>query len=465
MAGFVTLARAARLKTAVVLALELIGTIIFLAFPGTTAMIFTAFVPRSFDCGDGECDQPQTFLAADLGIEYHSVEHAAMRLYAGLMVAVWPLGVPLGVAVMFWRNRKELALLRAEQLAFEASLTVLTAQERGSSVRRRLERDSARDVFGSQSFGRSRQSSSRAMIAEARARQDHAEKTDLIFIQLHDRRWIESRLKHYELRCAWFDLVEIARKLLLTGFAVLLEQGSMGQLVAGCLLASAMLALTALLQPYKKWQDDLLAISCQGAVIANLALAILLHARRAKFENELLGFTDADVAAAEAEALNADEERVAHGLIAAAVTPIVGAVVLAIVQLLPARRPGLASRFRLRRRHPSKSPPAPPAKEEPSLSLAALSLSHRTPNQGALRSAREEESDLVPGALPRTPSLVGDISECHRPPLVRPPTMERVERARASNRASLVERVSSAVAGETTNQQPSFTEHAVALRI
>ena len=43
-------------------------------------MIFTAFVPRSFDCGDGECDQPQTFLAADLGIEYHSVEHAAMRL-------------------------------------------------------------------------------------------------------------------------------------------------------------------------------------------------------------------------------------------------------------------------------------------------------------------------------------------------------------------------------------------------
>ena len=89
MKVFATLARAARLKTAAVLAEELIGTIVFLAFPGTTAMLFTATVPRSFDCGDGECDQPQTFLAADLGIEYHSQEHAAMRLYAGLMVAVW----------------------------------------------------------------------------------------------------------------------------------------------------------------------------------------------------------------------------------------------------------------------------------------------------------------------------------------------------------------------------------------
>ena len=85
-----------------------------------------------------------------------------------------------------------------------------------------------------------------------------------------------------------------------------------------------------------------------------------------------LGFTDADVAAAEAEALNADEERVAHGLIAAAVTPIVGAVVLAVVQLLPARRPGLASRFeaappppkrslrrRRRRRKSRQWPPVP----------------------------------------------------------------------------------------------------------
>ena len=47
---------------------------------------------------------------------------------------------------------------------------------------------------------------------------------------IRDRRWIESRLKHYELRCAWFDIVEIARKLLLTGFAILLELPSAARL-------------------------------------------------------------------------------------------------------------------------------------------------------------------------------------------------------------------------------------------
>ena len=76
---------------------------------------------------------------------------------------------------------------------------------------------------------------------EKRSREAHEEaKEEILVFAIRDRRWIESRLKHYA-RCAWFDLVEIARKLLLTGFAVLLEQGSMAQLVAGCLLASAML--------------------------------------------------------------------------------------------------------------------------------------------------------------------------------------------------------------------------------
>jgi hypothetical protein len=86
-------------------------------------------------------------------------------------------------------------------------------------------------------------------------------------------------------------------------------------------------------------------------------------------------------------------------------------------------------------------------------------IRQRTANQGALRWVREAEGDVVPGALARTPSLVGDISECHRPPLACPP----IERARAFKRASLAVRASSAFAGETS-QKPSFTEQAVSLR-
>ena len=91
----------------------------------------------------------------------------------------------------------------------------------------------------------------------------------------------------------------------------------MAQLVAGCLLASAMLALTALLKPYRRWQDDVLAIGCQGAIVANLAFAILLHGRRAQSDLRRLAFTTdtaADAAYAEAVELELWEESIAHGL-------------------------------------------------------------------------------------------------------------------------------------------------------
>ena len=81
---------------------------------------------------------------------------------------------------------------------------------------------------------------------------------------LRDREWIEKKMIDYELRCAWFDIVETLRKLFLTGLAVLLGQGTMLQLVLSVLLAAAMLAITATLRPYKNLEDDSLSIICQS---------------------------------------------------------------------------------------------------------------------------------------------------------------------------------------------------------
>ena len=373
--------------------LELIGTIIFLAYPSTSATVFSAFVPRSFDCGGGECAQPQTFLAADLGIEYYSQEHATMRLYAGAMIAVWPLGVPLLMITMFLRNRKGLAELRAEQSSYEsklktARLALLMSRRRSTAAGGERSSRRGSDSMRSPRDGLDGERTATDLATlEKRSREEHEEaKEEILVFAIRDRRWIEGRLKHYELRCAWFDLVEIARKLLLTGFAVLLEQGSMGQLVAGCLLASAMLALTALLQPYKHLGDDMLAIGCQAAVVANLALAILLRNRRAESDLRRLAFTTdtaADAAYAEAVELDLWEESIAHGLIAAAVTPIVGAVVRSMVQRCrvrraPARTSSFSSHLGLRRRSRAKAPRAPPIQEAPPVVVARVTYDLRT---------------------------------------------------------------------------------------
>ena len=194
----------------------------------------------------------------------------------------------------------------------------------------------------------------------------------------------------------------------------------MAQLVAGCLLASAMLALTALLRPYKHFGDDILAIGCQAAVVANLALAILLRNRRAESDLRRLAFTTdtaADAAYAEAVELDLWEESIAHGLIAAAVTPIVGAVVLAVAQLRRApsrtRSSSFSSHLGLRRR-----PARPRARRRRNVGRAA--------SRGERRGAR---------TLARQPTLLRDLSGCHRPPLAAPPVLSANERWRAAGLA------------------------------
>ena len=109
-----------------------------------------------------------------------------------------------------------------------------------------------------------------------------------VLATLRDRAWIEKKMIDYELKWAWFDIVETLRKLFLTGLAVLLGQGTMEQLVLSVLLAAAMLAITATLRPYKNLEDDSLSIICQSAVVADLAVAIQLHSMRAGFALERL---------------------------------------------------------------------------------------------------------------------------------------------------------------------------------
>ena len=289
---------------------------------------------------------------------------------------------------------------------------------------------------------------------EKRSREEHEDaKEEILVFAIRDRRWIEGRLKHYDLRRAWFDLVEIGRKLLLIGFSVLLEQGSMGQLVAGCLLASAMLAITALLRPYKQWQDDVLAVTCQGAVVANLAFAILLHARRAESKSARLGFADAAEVEAEEAELADWEEGVGHTLIASAVTPIVAAVVLAVAQLrsaprrdTPGRTSSLSSRVGLRRRRPSKAPSAP-SEESSAGGVGATVLGGGA--SGELPMWRRAASGVPPGQLARQPTLLRDLSGCHRPPLAAPPAIERWKAAgltvRAVSRMQMEERATERV--------------------
>ena len=170
-----------------------------------------------------------------------------------------------------------------------------------------------------------------------------------------DRPWIETRLRYYWLRCAWFDAIESLRKLLLTARGAV-RAGDMGQLVLGVLLASTMLSVTVGLHPYKHAHDNALAVLCQAAVVGSLALGIILKhgrdgsaARMADYDR--LG--KANLFDDEQAAQAGREEVIGWALIAVAVVGIAVGVVFTVAQFRPGRRGR-----RHGRRPPAASPPA-----------------------------------------------------------------------------------------------------------
>ena len=338
------------------LCLDLKEVVIFLCYPSVTATIFQAFASRTFKCSvdDGaDCGVADTFVAADLAIEYDSDAHVRARLYAGAMILLWPLGVPAYLSVMFWRNKKGLSALAVAEQRYESRVLLVDTNED--------ERRSSDAIYRSAS---SLSRSPEEVVESTSSRRRASLETDkgAAYAQMTDRTWIERRLKYYKLRCAWFDVVECTRKLLLTGLAVLVGQGTMGQLVLGVLLASTMLAITAALRPYRHAHDNLLAIVCQAAVVGSLALGILLNSDRERSAMRMLTFErlgKADLFEHEQAAQLWREEVIGHALIAVAVVPLVAALCSTANQLLPRRR-RLAELWSTKRRRMPRAPPAPP---------------------------------------------------------------------------------------------------------
>ena len=74
-----------------------------------------------------------------------SDEHRLMTAYAGLMVAVWPFGVPLFYVALMWRNRKTLQERRLKsQLASRVDQVKVVMESASRSVSRSASRATLR---------------------------------------------------------------------------------------------------------------------------------------------------------------------------------------------------------------------------------------------------------------------------------------------------------------------------------
>ena len=84
--------------------------------------------------------------------------------------------------------------------------------------------------------------------------------------------YINTLTQSYQLRCYWWEVVEVLRKLLLTVLAVFFMEGSASQILATLLVALATCFCLRSYNPYLADDDDVVAAGAQmGLVLASLS--------------------------------------------------------------------------------------------------------------------------------------------------------------------------------------------------
>ena len=90
--------------------------------------------------------------------------------------------------------------------------------------------------------------------------------------------WMASLYEAYEPRCYYFEIIELARRLLLSAALVLFFDGTLSQIVCGCLIAYAFMEVYQQFSPYLSDYDDQCSDVSQNVTFLTLFATLLLSA-------------------------------------------------------------------------------------------------------------------------------------------------------------------------------------------
>jgi hypothetical protein len=296
----------------------------YLAFPGVSLCVL-----RFFAC-DWDFDGGQGFLMADYEVDCNTEKYMWYRLYACLMVAIYPVGIPLMYYCLCAR-KKILLMPRAEDVIDEVmnesneevdfnelmrhlaeASNELRAHANSVSLRARRALQKAKDEvvlkYERMSEEEKRESEIRDHSLVHRAMsligeggevpddwQEHDPIAATIFAQyeadiaevdmqlacayrLRDNRIAELAFlfEAYEPRCWYFESVECMRRLMLTGLLVFVSPGRPLQIVCGAIISMIYMLLYAIVGPFVEESDDRLGAFAQLATFLQLFAGLIL---------------------------------------------------------------------------------------------------------------------------------------------------------------------------------------------
>ena len=212
----------------------------YLIFPGVSATIFKTFAKDTEWEDEDEC-----WLRVDYSIDCSTDTYALFEMYAGLCIVLYPLGIPLLFAYLLFSRRAIIGDMGLGRLAPAG------AAESDARVA------SQAAIFASM-LGRD--------ITLARRKADESVK------------FISFLFSAYTPQCWYYEIVECARRLLLTGMLVFYKDGSSTQIVTALVLACGSLMVLTETMPFNDPVDNRLAAMAQWVTILTLLASLMLGA-------------------------------------------------------------------------------------------------------------------------------------------------------------------------------------------
>ena len=198
----------------------------FLILPSVSTKILNTFACRDFDGSYG------SFLKVDYSIDCASAEHKMYELYAQVCVIIYPLGIPLFYVWLLHRARKK---LDPGQKHMEGRYGMEKGMKRAIEERERFE-------------------------------EEQLEIRSLAF--LYD---------SYEPKYYWFEVVETLRKLMLSGGLVLLDPGSVSQVIISIFICLASIRIFSGCEPYIEYKVDVFMEMSQWQIFFVMFAALLIR--------------------------------------------------------------------------------------------------------------------------------------------------------------------------------------------
>jgi len=204
---------------------------IYVILPSISTSVLTYFSCSRFDDG---FRRGLRVITSELSIKCTNKRYRKWRVYAGIMIGIWPVGVPLVFATLLWRDRAKL------NPALDEPRRAKDGVDKTEGLQRRERRH-----------------------MEAINQREKLELRDAD----HSLEALKFAFEDYEPRCYLFPIFEIVRRIFLTSVLTIFYPGSTRQSVIG--LLGAMLAGVVYnhFEPFIEDDDNTVSAVAQGDLV------------------------------------------------------------------------------------------------------------------------------------------------------------------------------------------------------